>query len=153
MLLKKMIRTSGPHIKLPTLAATTTATSITDGTASSGGNITNDGHSSITARGVCWNTGGTPTISDSKTTDGTGTGVFASSLISLTPGQGYYVRSYATNSVGTAYGTQVQFTTTSAYIIATGGTETTDGDYKMHTFTGSNSFDIDILGIPVVYRH
>jgi uncharacterized protein (TIGR02145 family) len=81
-------------------------------TASSGGNITDNGGSTVTARGVVWNTTGTPTISDSKTTDGSGTGSYVSNLTSLSPSTTYYVRAYATNNTGTAYGNQQTFTTT-----------------------------------------
>jgi uncharacterized protein (TIGR02145 family) len=81
-------------------------------TASSGGNITENGGSIITARGIVWNTIGTPTISDNKTTDGSGTGSYVSNLTSLSPGTIYYVRAYATNSTGTSYGNQQTFTTT-----------------------------------------
>ncbi|RLD49945.1 MAG: hypothetical protein DRI94_09990, partial [Bacteroidetes bacterium] len=62
-------------------------------------------------RGVCWNTTGTPTTSDSKTTDGSGTGVFTSSMTGLSGSTTYYVRAYATNSYGTSYGNQETFTT------------------------------------------
>ena len=96
---------------VPTLT-TTAVTSITTTTASSGGNITSDGGASVTVRGVCWNTITAPTISNSKTSDGTGTGTFTSNLTGLIPGTIYYVRAYATNSVGTAYGDEVTFTTT-----------------------------------------
>ncbi len=92
--------------------STTTLTNITSTNASSGGTITIDGGAPVTARGVCWNTTQNPTISDFKTNNGTGTGTFISAITGLTPGATYYVRAYATNSVGTAYGTQVSFSTT-----------------------------------------
>ncbi len=95
---------------LPTVT-TTAASSITTTTASSGGDVTSDGGGDITARGVCWNTTGTPDTGDDKTTNGAGTGSFAGSLTNLSPGQKYYVRAYATNGAGTAYGNQVSFTT------------------------------------------
>jgi hypothetical protein len=98
---------------VPTLA-TTAASAIAITTATSGGSITSDGGSAVTARGVCWNTSAAPTISNSKTSDGTGTGAFTSSLTSLTSATKYYVRAYATNAIGTAYGNEVTFTTTSA---------------------------------------
>jgi uncharacterized protein (TIGR02145 family) len=97
-------------IAVPTLT-TTAATSVTLSTALSGGNITADGGGAITARGVCWTTTADPTINDSKTTDGTGTGSFISSLAGLLPGTTYHIRAYATNSSGTAYGNDVSFTT------------------------------------------
>ena len=81
-------------------------------TASSGGIVTDNGGSTISSRGVVWNTIGTPTISDSKTTDGSGTGSFVSNITALSPSTTYFVRAYATNSTGTAYGNQQTFTTT-----------------------------------------
>jgi len=125
---------------IPTLT-TTAASSITSTTATSGGNITSDGGGAITARGICWSTSTNPTITDSKTTDGTGTGSFTSSLASLSAGTKYYVRAYATNSTGTAYGSEISFialanlptvTTTSATSITatsaiSGGNITSDG--------------------------
>jgi hypothetical protein len=97
----------------PTVAGTTTATSITGSTATSGGNITSDGESAITARGVCWSTSSTPTIADSKTTDTGTSGTYTSNITGLTAATTYYVRAYATNANGTAYGTQINFTTSS----------------------------------------
>jgi uncharacterized protein (TIGR02145 family) len=96
---------------LPVLTTTNTG-NITLTTATSGGNITADGGADITARGVVWNTSSNPTISlVTKTTDGTGIGSFTSNLTNLTPNTTYYVRAYATNSVGTVYGNEVTFTT------------------------------------------
>ena len=94
----------------PTLT-TTGITSVTLTTAVSGGNISNDNGGPVTARGVCWNTTGNPTISDSKTSDGTGSGTFTSSINGLTAGTVYYVRAFATNSAGTGYGNQERFST------------------------------------------
>ena len=98
------------EIVVPTLT-TTAASAILLTTATSGGNITNDGGASVTARGVCFATTANPDITGTKTSDGTGTGVFASSLTGLTPATTYYVRAYATNSAGTAYGNEITFTT------------------------------------------
>lgn len=90
---------------------TTAITSITQNTATGGGNITFDGGLAITSRGVCWNTSGTPTIADNKTNNGTGTGSFVSNLTGLIAKTKYYVRAYATNATGTVYGDEVFFTT------------------------------------------
>src|SRR5665647_1585521 len=98
---------------LPVLT-TTSISALTSTTATSGGNITSDGGSVVTARGVCWSTTSTPTIASSKTTDGTDSGVFSSSITGLTPGATCYIRSYATNSIGTAYGNEVTVTSTAA---------------------------------------
>lgn len=94
------------------VVTTTVVNGITTTTAVSGGNVTDDGGADVTARGVCWGTAANPTVSGSKTSDGTGTGSFSSNLTGLTPGTKYYVRAYATNSVGTAYGNEVDFTAT-----------------------------------------
>ena len=80
-------------------------------TGSGGGNITNDGGSAVTVRGVCWSTSANPTISGNKTINGAGTGSFTSEIAGLAPNTSYHVRAYATNSVGTAYGTDRTFTT------------------------------------------
>ena len=90
---------------------TTAVSSITTTSASSGGNVTSDGGASVTARGICWSTSANPTISNSKTTDGTGTGSFTSSITGLSSGTTYHVRAYATNTDGTGYGNEVTFKT------------------------------------------
>ena len=99
-----------PYTNLPALATLTTNNVIASSfTASSGGNITDDGGSTVTARGVVWSTSQNPSISDSKTTDGSGTGSYVSNFTALSPGTTYYVRAYATNTTGTAYGDQQTF--------------------------------------------
>jgi len=95
---------------IPTLT-TTNQSSITQTTAISGGNITSNGGATITARGVCWSTNTNPTIANSLTSNGTGIGNFLSNITGLTAGTTYYVRAYATNSVGTAYGNEISFAT------------------------------------------
>jgi hypothetical protein len=99
--------------KKPTPPAVTTAvvSSITQVSAVSGGNVTDDGGAEVTARGVCWGTSQNPTTSSSKTSDGTGTGTFSSSITGLPAGTSYFVRAYATNSEGTSYGNEVSFPT------------------------------------------
>jgi uncharacterized protein (TIGR02145 family) len=94
---------------------TTTVTGITETTASTGGNVTAAGMSDVTARGVCYGTSTAPTVAGTKTSDGTGTGTFISSLTNLLPGTLYYVRAYATNTQGTAYGNEVSFTTVAPF--------------------------------------
>ncbi|MCX6306699.1 MAG: hypothetical protein NT040_17165 [Bacteroidetes bacterium] len=94
----------------PTIT-TTAVTGITQTTAASGGNVSSEGGIAVTARGVCWSTTSGPVIAGNHTTDGAGAGTFVSNLTGLTKGTLYYVRAYATNSVGTAYGDEVSFTT------------------------------------------
>ncbi len=81
-----------------------------------GGNITSDEGSDVTERGVCWSTSAKPTISDNKTTDGSGTGSFKSHITGLAPNTTYYIRAYATSDAGTGYGEEVVFTTAPADI-------------------------------------
>lgn len=127
--------------KVPTLS-TIAVTEITPTTAKTGGQITSDGNVDIIVRGVCWSTRKSPTIDGTRTTDGYGTGNFESAITLLTPNSTYYVRAYATNKIGTAYGNELTFktgqigvptlTTTSVTSITqtsavTGGTITSDG--------------------------
>ncbi len=100
---------------LPTVSAIA-ASGITLYTASSGGNITSNGGAEITARGVCWATTVNPTISNYKTSDGTGTGSYTSSISGLTPGTTYHIRAYATNSVGTNYSDDITFASANPYV-------------------------------------
>lgn len=94
------------------MVSTTTVTSVTVNSAITGGVVISDGGaSSLYSRGVCWNTSGNPTVSDSKTFDGSSTGSFVSTLNGLLPNTVYYVRAYASSYVGTAYGNQLTFTT------------------------------------------
>lgn len=79
--------------------------------ATSGGNVTSEGDADVTARGVCWSTTQNPDLNSSKTSDGAGTGLFASEITGLTPGTKYYLRAYAVNSAGTGYGDEIEFTT------------------------------------------
>ena len=91
----------------PAVAPTTAASSITKTTATAGGNVTSDYGNAITARGICWSTAQNPTTADAKTTETGTTGIFSSNITGLTPGNTYYVRAYATNSMGTSYGQEV----------------------------------------------
>ena len=92
--------------------STVAISAVTKVSATVGGIVSFEGGSSVTARGVCWSTDNNPTVpSVNSTVDGTGTGTFTSDITSLSPGTTYYVRAYATNSVGTAYGEELSFTT------------------------------------------
>lgn len=100
----------------PVIPSVTTAavTNILSNRATSGGAITDSGGVPVTAKGICWSTTANPTTANSKTTNGTGNDAFVAMMKGLTPATTYYVRAYATNSIGTAYGNQVQFTTAAA---------------------------------------
>lgn len=146
---------------------------ITSTTAVSGGDITSDGGETVTVRGVCWSTSENPTISDSKTVDGSGAGIFASNLTDLSPITTYYLRAYATSNAGTAYGNQVSFTTTQGPVganevliqgmafnpvtltVAVNTTVTwTNKDGFAHTVTSdTNLFNSGTIGANGIYSH
>jgi uncharacterized protein (TIGR02145 family) len=86
---------------------------ITSTGAKSGGSVSSTDNTSVTARGVCWNTTGTPTIQDSKTMDDSGYGSFESNLTYLQPNTLYYLRAYASTPNGTFYGNEITFKTKS----------------------------------------
>jgi len=98
-------------------------------TASSGGIIISDGSFTVTTRGICWGTEHNPTILDTHTTDGSGTGLFSSVMGGLNTNTLYHVRAYATNSAGTWYGNDVSFTTLC----------------KIYTFPFGEGFDADVI--------
>lgn len=97
--------------EFPVEIITNDVSNVTTSSVISGGAITDDGGYVISARGVCWNTNPSPTIANNKTVDGAGAGVFISNITGLTPNTKYYVRAYATNSEGTAYGSTMVFET------------------------------------------
>lgn len=118
-------------IVIPTLS-TTIVTSITSETALSGGSVTSDGGSSVLSKGVCWSINQNPTTSDNLTNNGTGTGSFTASLSGLVPNTTYYVRAYASNIAGTAYGNQVSFKSSTVTI--------------GQTYAGGKIFYVDVTG-------
>jgi hypothetical protein len=105
--------TIGAAANLP-VVTTAPISNVTHNSASGGGEVTFAGSGSVTARGVCWSTAASPTTADSRTIDGSGPGAFASVIAGLTPGTSYYVRAYAVNGSGTAYGEQRSFVTDTA---------------------------------------
>ena len=122
------------HGALP-VVTTTAASSVTNSTAVSGGNVTSDGGSSIIKRGVCWSTSHNPTVADSHTSDSVGLGAFASNITGLNPQTTYYVRAYAMNSADTAYGNEETFVTP----------DVCDGDLTVTDIDG-NEYEIVIIG-------
>ena len=98
---------------LPTIT-TSSVSSITSTTAISGGNVISDGGYTVTARGVCYDTLANPTTANNIIASGSGIGSFTANITGLTPNTSYYVRAYATNSIGTAYGQQIAYNTITA---------------------------------------
>jgi uncharacterized protein (TIGR02145 family) len=104
-------KSTNPTAQVPVLT-TAAVSAIMQTTAQCGGTITSDGGAPVFHRGICWSTNPTPTYSDNKTYDSTGTGTFTSSITGLTRLTQYYVRAYAMNDAGLGYGNVVSFTTT-----------------------------------------
>ncbi len=123
--------TTPDSITVPSVT-TLTVTDIMVVSAEGGGNVTDWGGDTVIARGLCWNTSGNPTTTDSISEDGHGLGAFNSFLYPLEESTKYYVRAYAINSAGTGYGDETSFTTQSyapdvTRVVAKDGS----GDYTM----------------------
>lgn len=113
---------------------TNSVTGIGPSSATCGGNatVTSDNNLPITAKGVCWGTGHNPSVSNNHTTDGSGPGAFTSTISGLSLNTLYYVRAYATNQLGTYYGEERSFSTTS-------GMPTVSLDINSFIFVSSSS--------------
>lgn len=134
-----------PQLVFKPTVTTAAATAITATGATCGGNVTDDGNATVTARGVCWSTTSIePTLSDYHTTDGAGTGTFTSNLASLTSGTTYFVRAYATNSEGTAYGNTISFTTEEPAPVSNEGQPCPDAPTM--TDNSGNTYETLLLG-------
>ncbi|MBQ3751093.1 MAG: hypothetical protein II865_07320 [Bacteroidales bacterium] len=127
-------------VTVPTVTTHITSVSVTS--ANGGGFVTNSGGSPVAMRGVCWSTNPNPTIADNHTDDGSGTGSFSSAMTDLTPNTTYFLRAYATNSVGTGYGEQITFTTpcNPMNVSITGNTAINYGQSATLTASGANSY-------------
>lgn len=125
---------------LPEMPAVTTAevTEIGITAATAGGEVTDDGGTTVDECGVCWSTEATPTIEgDHAAATTPGTGAFTVELAGLTQATTYYVRAYVTNSVGTAYGDEVTFTTLPQPWTVTATAEPAEGG----TVSGANTYN------------
>lgn len=134
----------------PPTVTTQAVTAIAATTATANGNITSLGVPDPTAHGVCWDTAGTPTTAGSHTDNGaaSATGAFTSSMTGLAAYTTYFVRAYATNSAGTAYGNEVSFTT--------GGIApavTTQPVTAVAATTATGNGNITSLGVPNPTAH
>ncbi len=121
---------------LPTLS-TTAASLITQISARCGGDITNGGSSAVQLRGICFDTNSNPTTANTVVTGGSGSGSFTSSLSGLIPGTTYYVKAFATNGAGTAYGNEISFTT-NPVVLPTLTTNTVTSVTKISAVSGGN---------------
>ncbi|MDD2425800.1 MAG: Omp28-related outer membrane protein [Bacteroidales bacterium] len=99
-----------PDETIPTVE-TNSVSGISATDALGGGFVSKDGGQTVKAKGLCWSTSPQPVVTGSKSVDGGGTGNFSTIITGLTPGTTYYVRAYATNNNGTAYGNEYSFVT------------------------------------------
>jgi uncharacterized protein (TIGR02145 family) len=102
---KKDKKSSVPNL------TTNSISDLTSTSAKTGGMITDDGGSAISKKGVCWATHSDPTVADSISNDGSGTSSFITTLNALLANTTYYVKAYAINATGTAYGNEISFKT------------------------------------------
>lgn len=96
---------------LPPTVTTSAPSEVTQSSALCGGEVTSDGNVQLTACGLCWGTHHFPTTADAHTEGDLSVRAFTSHISGLAHHTTYYVRAYATNSVGTAYGAEMTFTT------------------------------------------
>ena len=106
----RAVRTGSPSAQLPQVTTSEVA-DFTTSTATCGGEVVSDGGAVVTERGVCWSTSPNPTVGGNHLSSGAGVGAFSVDITGLEAATTYYVRAYATNAVGTAYGNEVSFTT------------------------------------------
>ena len=128
---------------VPALPSITTSTvsNITRTSAQLGGNISSDGGASVTSRGICYNTSPNPTIANNNSSGGTGIGTFSNIITTLTANITYYVRAYAVNSVGIAYGNEVTFATQPITIPTVVTTTTVTTPILFNTTSGGGVLD------------
>jgi len=131
--------------------ATNSVTNITLTSISAVGAITATGGGVVTARGFCWNTSPTPTTANSRINVASGLGTFNADISNLNSGTTYYLRAFATNQAGTAYGNQINFTTVSVKLATVGSISITsitkNGAFASGSVTADGGGAISSRGI------
>lgn len=121
---------------------TAITTHITSTTATCGGNVLEDGGYLVYSRGICYGLAPKPTVESNRSiSSGSGKGDFECYLNDLTESTTYYVRAYATNSIGTSYGNEESFVTDEAEVspqkaaVTTVSLVQTSSEYSASGFT------------------
>lgn len=109
-----------------------------------GGDVMSDGGTDILARGICWGEQDNPTILDSNTRAGIGTGSFTCTINGLKESTTYYFRAYATNEYGTSYGNQVVYTTANLFVLGEGLTDV-EGNFYHTIILGDQEWMVENL--------
>jgi uncharacterized protein (TIGR02145 family) len=110
----RCLRDTGQIVTSP-VVSTDSLMVISQTSAYGGGEVINNGGADIYNYGLCWNYSGSPTIADSNTMVGLGSMSFNTQLVNLIPDSIYFVRAFASNSAGTGYGNEIQFTIESGF--------------------------------------
>ena len=140
------------EITLPSVY-TLNATDVSYTSASVSGNVTDDGNAEVTERGIVYSKTQNPTTSDTKKRNASGTGSFTCNLTDLQDGVTYYVRAYATNLKGTAYGEEKSFTTKTINLPTVSTKTPSNISYTSATVDGyvSNDGGANVIERGVVY--
>ena len=149
----------GEEVSFTTKAKTTatittkSATNVSYTSAAVGGNVTSDGGAEVTERGIVYATTQNPTTADSKVSNGSGLGEFTCNLTDLQDGTIYYVRAYAVNEKGIAYGNEVSFTTIAKTVATITTKSATNVSYTSATVGGNvtNDGGLEVTERGVVY--
>lgn len=134
-------RTTWTYMNSSPTVLTNTLSNIFNTSADCGGSISSDGGSPVTARGLCWSTQPNPTTADFISNQGPGNVAFYATMANLSPGTLYYVRAFATNSLGTSYGNQRLFHTSGATRITQ---YATTGAIKIYPQPTTDKIQLDI---------
>ena len=131
----------GPRAAVMPVVVTSAVTQITENSAVLGGNVTYDGNATVTERGVVYSTSPNPVITNLNNfirPCGWGTGEFTYNATTLQANTTYYVRAYAKNEKGTAYGAEVSFTTNNQVVVPTVTTTAATQVTETTAVTGGN---------------
>jgi uncharacterized protein (TIGR02145 family) len=144
--------TKEDSVELPVLS-TLSVIEIHRTSAKSGGEITHDGGAPILARGIVWGSSPGPNLDQHEgfTREGSGAGIFSSSATDLDPATIYYIRAYARNAAGTAYGNEIEFQTQSPPTVSSNPVPANSATNQPASLILQWPANTDVDGAPVTY--